>query len=251
MTSSSLLNIALVVCTFLFAVLVQHNPLLFGRKVPAADGVAANYRIFRNHPVLERHLQPFVPDMGDDYVPYRNHCLRVLTFAVYHCGHACSAREVDLMAMALAYHDVALWSDRKLNYLEPSARQMELHANDGDDHGEKDEGASSTEWTSAEIATADEIILQHHKLTDWKGAVEGDTSSAAAIDARLVNCVRKGDWADATVGLVRFGLPATLLEVAYEQIPEVGFHRVLMEMGPRLSPDSLLGRLDVLNIFKW
>lgn len=103
------------------------------------------------------------------------------------------------------------------------------------------------------MATAREIILQHHKLTDWRNSNDNNSGAAAAlIDAKLVNAVRKGDWADATMGLVRFdGLPAALLETAYAQVPDAGFHRLLLQMGPRLSPDSLLGRLDILKILKW
>jgi len=242
MAQHSFLNIFLVSITVFFAIVVQQNPLLFGRKV---SNDSNSYKIYSHHPVLEQHLQQFRSDedavMSEhDYVAYRNHCLRVLTFAVYHCAEACGTHEVDLMAMALAYHDVALWSDKKLNYLTPSVRRMELQAN------KQDTGADQPAiWNKQDIATATEIILQHHKVTDWRGE---DNNASAAI---LVNAVRKGDWADATMGLVRFGLPASLLERAYEQIPEAGFHRVLLDMGPRLSPDSLVGQLDVFKILKW
>jgi len=250
--SSSFFSILLIAVTALFAVLVQQNPLLFGRRKVdvAAESTTTAFTIYTHHPVLEHHLQAFRSVLGggddeDDYLAYRNHCLRVLTFAAYHCGDACGKRDVDLMAMALAYHDVALWTDQKLDYLEPSVRQMEAHANDDDST------ASESSWTAQEMATAREIILQHHKLTDWRNTNSND-SDALVADAKLVNAVRKGDWADATMGLVRFdGLPAALLETAYARVPDAGFHRLLLQMGPRLSPDSLLGRLDLLKILKW
>ena len=245
---SSCSSFFLVATTALFAILVQQNPLLFGRKVAAkGDGSNNSYRIYTHNTVLEQHLEPFRQAMGEtEYVAYKNHCLRVLTFAVYHLKDSLTnEREVKLMAMALAYHDVALWSDFKLDYLEPSVIQLEAHVNKQNveqQDGEADT-AESIEWTAGEVSTAREIILRHHKLTEWKEGKSGD--------AKLVNAVRKGDWADATMGLIRFGLPVSLLERAYEQIPEAGFHRVLMDMGPRLSPDSVAGQLDVLKIFKW
>ena len=251
MAASSFVSILLIAVTALFAVLVQQNPLLFGRKV-VVSGDSNTFKIYTHHPVLELHLQAFRSVLGDDdddeddYLAYRNHCLRVLTFAAYHCGDACGKRDIDLMAMALAYHDVALWTDQKLDYLEPSVRQLEAHAKKDVD----DDTASS--WTAEDMATAREIILQHHKLTDWRNSNNNNAAAAAVVDAKLVNAVRKGDWADATMGLVRFdGLPAALLETAYTQVPDAGFHRLLLQMGPRLSPDSLLGRLDILKILKW
>ena len=67
----------------------------------------------------------------------------------------------------------------------------------------------------------------------------------------VVNAVRKSDWADATVGLIRFGLPQSFLGEAYKTIPEAGFHNVLLNMAPKLSPDSVVGQMEVLKILKW
>jgi hypothetical protein len=211
----------------LIAIFVKRNPLLFGRSVIDDN---TDHVLQTTNSVLDYHLNIFREEIGNDYQAYRNHCLRVLTFATHHCGEYCKEREINLMAMALAYHDIALWSDKQMSYLEPSAKQMHSHANDG---GE--------DWTEEEMITAHEIVMQHHKLTEWKGE---------RGDGRLINSVRKGDWADATIGVIRFGLPASLLEDTYRRIPESGFHMVLSGMGRRLSPHSVRGQLAVLNIFK-
>lgn len=226
MAGASLSKYALIAAAFI-AVFIQSNPMLFGISV--SNGTT-NHTVYTNNSVLDYHLGIFREEIGDDYEAYRNHCLRVLTFAKYHCGDSCGQREVDLMAMALAYHDIGLWSDKQMSYLDPSAKQMYSNANDGSD-----------EWTEDELITAHEIVMQHHKVTKWNG-IKGD--------ATLINSVRKGDWADATVGVIRFGLPADLLENAYNQVPEAGFHMVLAKMGGRLSPDSIMGQLAVLKIFK-
>ena len=150
---------------------------------------------------------------------------------------------MNIVAMALAYHDVALWTDGKLNYLEPSARQMELHT------------AKEGVFEENHISIARQIIMEHHKFTDYHSKnTQNDSgqiaASGAAVDA-IVNAVRKADWTDATVGIVRFEVPAALLEAAYAKIPEAGFHVMLAGMGGRLSPNSILGQLDVLKILKW
>ena len=211
----------------LIAVFIQRNPLLFGRSVINGN---SSYTIYTKNSVLDHHLKLFANEIGDDYDAYRNHYLRVLTFAKYHCGDRCGQREIDLMALALAYHDIGLWSDHQLSYLDPSAKQLHTHANDG-----------SNRWTDEELVTANGIVMQHHKLTAWNG-IEGDEI--------LINSVRKGDWADATIGMIRYGLPPSLLGHAYTQLPEAGFHSILARMEGRLSPDSILGQLAVLSIFK-
>lgn len=66
-----------------------------------------------------------------------------------------------------------------------------------------------------------------------------------------VNAVRRGDWADATIGIVRSGLPAAYLEQAYTQVPESGFHLMLAGMTGCLSPNSIVGQFQVLKILKW
>lgn len=202
--------------------LVQQNPLLFGGK----PSPSVTYAIITSHPTLDAHLQGFRDDLGDDYDKYRNHCLRVLNFAKYHLGTDATDSELDLIAIGLAYHDIALWSDSKLNYLEPSADQLKKHFEDDDT------------LSPVDVETAVQIVLQHHKVTDWQGP-----------NQRIVNAVRKADWADATM-MVKFGLPNDLLLQAYDEIPEGGFHLMLAQFGKRLSPDSLLGQLDVLKILK-
>ena len=94
--------------------LVHYNPLLFGRKVSvssssstrssssdsnnnnkkAKNADVASFHVYTEHPVLDQHLTALqlaaqIPE--SDFVAYRNHCLRVLSFAVYHLGQQTAA----------------------------------------------------------------------------------------------------------------------------------------------------------------
>ena len=170
--------------------------------------------------------------------------------------------------MALAYHDIALWTDGALNYLEPSVDQMNKRVTEEMQRSKQQEGDDASmyvpkilDWSNfleeeSDIAKA--IILQHHKLTSYthkNNSIKGKNQSGRAVRVEyineIVNAVRKADWADATMGVVRFGLPQSILGAAYEAIPEEGFHNVLLNMGGRLSPDSLAGQMDVLRILKF
>jgi hypothetical protein len=232
------LRFVLLLLTMLSGSFIQRNRMLFG----LSSGDLPSDEIFHpytEHSVLDTELSKFSDAMGDDYEAYRNHCLRVLSFAVSHLGGVknVSSKSVDVMALALAYHDLGLWSDGALDYLEPSAKQLEAStsAKNGEDDAAFDEN---------DIATARAIITEHHKLTDFESKDRG-------INDNLVNAIRKSDWADFTIGIVRFGLPGSFLESAYTSIPEAGFHMTLTKMLGRLSPDSLMGQLVILNIFKW
>jgi hypothetical protein len=228
---------------------IQHNPLLF--RMRTTDVSADDFSIVREHPVLDAVLQQHSVELGDDYEAYRNHCLRVLSFAVHHLDgdkdETPDERSVGIIAYALAYHDLGLWTANALSYLDPSVAIMEQETKERQKNQNADDESDSIIpiFTEAEMELAKQIILQHRKITDWVDGGDGDEGAA------IVNAVRKADWADATMGIVRYGLPASNLQAAYDAIPEAGFHAVLVGMGKRLSPDSVFRRLDVLRIFKW
>ena len=209
------------------------NPLLFGFETGVPHD---KFFVYTKHFMLDGELELVRPNIPEqDFERYRNHCLRVMTFTKHHLPEFVFEEypnAMNIVAMAVAYHDVGLWTDGELNYLEPSAKRMEFHA------------TKEAVFEEKHIDIARQIIMQHHKLTHYSG------DSSEAVNA-IVNAVRKADWADATFGIIRFDLPAALLEAAYAKVPEGGFHKMLAGMGPRLSPNSTLGQLAVLNIFKW
>jgi hypothetical protein len=227
-----------ILLTMLSGSFIQRNKMLFGLSsgdLPS-DEV---FHAYTEHIVLDTELAKFSVAMGEEMGAYRNHCLRVLSFAVAHLGGVkmVSPKSVDVMALALAYHDLGLWSDGALDYLEPSARQLEAST--------RDYSEDEDVFDVNDIATARAIITEHHKLTDYH------SHDDKGINANLVNAIRKADWADFTIGIVRFGLPARFVESAYTKIPEANFHMILTTMGGRLSPDSLTNQLAIINIFKW
>lgn len=134
-----------------------------------------------------------------------------------------------------------------LNYLRPSAdlAKRELVQ-------KQHEFGIEPPITDYEYAMIDEIIMQHHKYTSWKAAAAtAMTPTDKKIMEAVVNAVRMGDWTDFTVGLIRYAIPAEYVEAAYTAVPESGFHMVLGNMGFKLSPNSLIGQLEVLKILKW
>jgi hypothetical protein len=211
--------------------LYTNNPMLFGQRTgDSHDGIT----IHKHSPYLDDELFGLAGDIGSEFQAYRNHCLRVLTFTKYFLPEWVEKElpeAMELAAMAIAYHKVALWTDKALDYLDPSAAQLET--------------ALTGKVTDKEMAIMKEIILQHHKVTDFSSETLGKAGDA------LVNAVRKADWTDFTFGIVRFGMPAAVVEAAYDGIAGAGFHKMLTRLVPRLSPDSLVGQLACFKIFKW
>ena len=232
----ALLGALLAIAAGAFVVL---NPLLFAIETGVPHD---RFFIFDKHFILDGELDSVKPSFqgesaADDFDRYHNHCLRVMNFAKFFMPEFVFEEYPNVMnvvAMSVAYHRVGLWTDGgTLNYLEPSVKQMEYHV--------RKEGI----FEEDHIEIARQIIREQHKFTTYSGG------KSKAINA-IVNAVRKAAWADVTMGVVRFDLPAPLMEAAYAKIEHGGFHRMLLaDMRHRLSPHSKLGQLEMFRIIKW
>lgn len=139
-------------------------------------------------------------------------------------------RHRPLVETAFAYHDIALWTDRELAYLEPS-EVLALRDN-------------ATEAWGLDPDLLQDAIHWHHKITPYRGP-----------GAEVVNAIRKADWIDASGGLLRQGLSR---ELSREQaaaveaaIPSHGFGGVLQRLALELGGSTLRGNLRVLRrVFK-
>ena len=246
-------NAVLLAIAILVGRTLRQNPMLIGQSVGASK-LPSNetFPVYTSHPVMDAVLEYHKGAIDvTDYDKYRNHCLRVLSFAGYYYqsyipkehrkGVAPPEDVLNVMAVALAYHDIGLWTAKELDYLEPSVATL------NQDWAKPDLVERLPAFSETDLETARIMILQHHKFTEWKPSAEQNPE----IDQAAVNAVRRGDWADATLGLIKTGLPPSHLEQAYNLIPEAGFHAMLAGMTGRLSPDSMVGQLQVLKILKW
>jgi hypothetical protein len=259
----TLLNIWCLVVAFSAGRFLRANPLILGQSSGLTPPTSEEFFVFEDHPALDKVLSRYKEQIGDDFERYRNHCLRVLSYSLYFLKQDPSAvvsqEDIDAVATSLAYHDIALWTDGKLDYLGPSVGVFErdlqnerrLLLSQNQEGGVESRSVELEALLSPSllendvlVETVREMILNHHRYNDWKS---GDSLAKVSF----VNAVRKADWADATLGVVRSGLPIAYLEAAFERQPSQGFHLMLANMGSRLSPDSYLGRLDVLKILKW
>lgn len=185
--------------------------------------MAAEIEIFTSEPAVEALLAPYECDLGEDLAGYRGHIYRVLSYALDILGPDHPHRaEVEA---ALVFHDIGLWTDGELGYLEPSIAEADKVLSGHDlDH---------------ELVR--QMIWNHHKLLPYRGR-----------KADAVNAVRRADWIDATQGRRLMGLDRAKIAAVEAAIPNAGFHAALDRLAADLNDGNRTGgKLIVLRrVFK-
>jgi hypothetical protein len=182
---------------------------------------AAVRNVVETHDTIDTLLQQWRPELGEDYLAYRNHVYRVFNFS---SQLACAeGADREKLAIAAAFHDVGIWLDGTFDYLEPSSkRALDYLAQIGRE-----------EWSES----VHQIIDQHHKIRPWHGP-----------EQNLVEGFRKADWLDVCL----FALPSRLergyLAEVLRRFPRQGFHRRLVSLTLGWACKH---PLNPLPIFKW
>jgi len=172
-------------------------------------------------PILDELLQAHATALGGDATAYRNHVYRVTNLCLALRGG--DRTQLDKIAIAAAFHDIGIWTDGTLDYLQPSARRAREHLS----------ASRSESWTAEVI----EMILQHHKLTRYR-----------ANDGWLVEAFRRADLVDVSQGLIRFGVSRELIRDLYTEWPSARFHRRLVSLGAERLRSHPLSPLPMLRL---
>ena len=159
--------------------------------------------VVRQSALLDELLEGYRPVLGADYDAYRNHCLRLFNFCTALTGDDKEAEHK--IAVAAAFHDLGIWTEKTLDYLAPSQLLAQRYL-------EKNFKAS---WCK-EI---DAMISEHHKLTRYRLNLSW-----------LVEAFRKADLIDLTGGLIRFRLPDDFVSDVLDAYPNAGFHKILARL---------------------
>src|SRR4051794_27084010 len=85
---------------------------------PADEKLKGDIKIITSRADIESHLSQHKATIGSDFDGYRNHVYRVLCYALHYLHGDTS--KLNVIAVALVYHDIGLWTDKNLAYLEPS-----------------------------------------------------------------------------------------------------------------------------------
>src|SRR5262249_35218276 len=156
-------------------------------------------------PTLDTLLREHASALGPDYDAYRNHTYRVLNACAALSTRA--AAQLEKLAIAVAFHDLGIWTDHTFDYLPPSIRRARAHLAQ----------AGKSEWADE----VDAMILEHHKVRPYN-----------TPDDRpwIVEPFRKADLVDVSLGLVTFGLPRSFLRDLNAAFPNAGFHKGVVQL---------------------
>jgi hypothetical protein len=138
--------------------------------------------------LVDAILRGYRRELGADFEAYRNHASRVFLRCRRILG-APDAASIEKIAIAAAFHDLAIWTERTWDYIQPSCLLARRYlAQTGHD-----------DW-------ADEIeamIVWHHKITPCRGS------------GPLAEAFRRADWRDVLLLPLGETRPA---------LPNAGFH---------------------------
>ena len=154
-------------------------------------------------PTVEEVLGNHAPELGRDFVAYRNHVYRVVNLCVAILGD--NPRELEKIAVAAVFHDLGIWTNHTFDYIDPSVAIAREHL----------AARGMVDW----IPEIEAMILNHHKVTPSR-----------EHPGSLAEPFRRADWIDVTRGLRRFGLPRRFIAAVTATWPSAGFHRRLVEL---------------------
>ena len=185
----------------------------------------ADIRIKLERPLVEELFARYENVMGKDFPGYRNHVYRTITYAMHFLDY--EAAYESLVETAFVYHDIGLWTDHELAYLEPS-EAVALADNEKYGWGFDGDALSGA-------------IHWHHKIFPYKGP-----------HAHVIEACRKADWIDASKGILRKGLSKAVVKEVEAAFPNLGFHDTLLRLAKDYGGSMLVGGFKVTRgIVKW
>ncbi len=182
-------------------------------------------QITLERPRVEELFDPYKSVIGKDFPGYRNHVYRTITYAMHFLDNA--AEHEQVVETAFVYHDIGLWTDHELAYLEPSEA---LAVADNEKYG----------WgLDPELLCG--AIHWHHKIFPYRGPHQN-----------IIEACRKADWIDASKGMVRKGMSKAAIAEVESAFPNLGFHDTLLRLAKDYGGSTLKGGMKVTRgIVKW
>ena len=176
-------------------------------------------------PFAEELFARYETLIGRDFPGYRNHVYRTITYAMHFLGNV--KEHERLIEAAFVYHDIGLWTDHELAYLEPS-EAVAIADNQKLGLGlDPDLLRSAIHW--------------HHKILPYTGPHK-----------EIIEACRKADWIDASKGMLRKGMSRDAIAEVEAAFPNLGFHDSLMRLAKDYGGSTVAGSIKViLGIVKW
>lgn len=168
---------------------------------------------------IEDLLHHFKADIGGDFLKYKNHVYRVFLNCIL---RDTDPVHVEKYAIAAVFHDIGIWTDHTIDYLDPSIEQAKIYL-----------AAHNLGHLIEEISL---MIYWHHKISSYQGKYE-----------HTVETFRKADWTDVTLGILTFGADRKVVGRNRKLLGNNGFHVFLIK---KIFQNLLKKPLKPLPMFK-
>lgn len=163
------------------------------------------YGLIVENEIVDRVLHAHREALGADFEGYRNHIYRVSSF-FNELGPE-TFESTPALAVAAAFHDLGIWTDKTFDYLEPSSKLAR-------------EFLEAEGLVGVDPFLVRELIVQHHKLRSYR------TNPWSSV----VEQWRRADLVDVSLGIVSFGIPHTRVRHIQRCLPDKGFHMSLLTL---------------------
>lgn len=150
---------------------------------------------------IDSILNAYRSELSENYEPYRNHVYRVYNFALMQLD---PKEDLKKLSIATAFHDLGIWTNKTLDYLEPSVQLAREYC--------RKQNISSSDAEEVEM-----MINNHHKLSTVKSSV-------------LAEIFREADLIDLTLGFVPKGRKKEEVRLIRSLFPNKGFHLFLIKL---------------------
>ncbi|MBS1507889.1 MAG: HD domain-containing protein [Bacteroidetes bacterium] len=172
-----------------------------------------------HHPTIENILHSYRESLGTNFSCYRNHVYRVYNFVA--TGFT-DPQDLELLAVAAAFHDLGIWTHHTFDYLQPSNKLAEKYAIENHIPADK-------------ANTLFLIIDQHHKLSKIS-------------TSPLAEAFRVADLVDLSLGLIRKGVNKKFIQEVKREFPNQGFHIFLIRI---FLKNLFTHPMKPLPMYKW
>ncbi|OCQ21882.1 hypothetical protein A7985_08720 [Pseudoalteromonas luteoviolacea] len=159
-------------------------------------------KVNTHYPIAEKVLLEYKIKIDSDFIGYRNHVMRMLNYCHYLLPEIDEVQSRKLQ-IAAAFHDIALWTHDRVDYLVPSYNECKKYLID-----------KNMEDISEEVQI---IIDMHHLIGTYQGPYE-----------ELTEIFRKADLVDFSGGLIKFGIEPSFIKAVNSALPNAGFHLTLL-----------------------
>jgi hypothetical protein len=158
-------------------------------------------KIISKNTTIDKILDSYQKELGTYFDTYRNHVYRVFNFA---SSYLTSDQEFEIVAIAAAFHDLGIWTNRTFDYLEPSKVLAQNYCKENKISNEK-------------FLEIEKIIDFHHKMTRIK-------------ELKLAEIFRQADLVDLSLGMISMGRDKDHIKSLKKEFPNCGFHLYLVKL---------------------